>query len=102
MTEQALRKYMREQQRKWQLSHWKITLLLDSEISEERAGSIGWSTDYHAATIRVNPETPESEQLITIRHELLHLLLEGHKDCTGRRDPMYERALNILSAENVA
>jgi hypothetical protein len=92
------RRYAKHIQKKWRLTDWKLEVKHDDSLAANgEEGCIEWNTDYKTATITLVSESRSEKQIKeTIRHELLHLLLEGHKDCR-ERDPMFEFGLNLIS-----
>ena len=103
MTDRCIRAYVKKGASIMRLSHWSITVkILDCVNSSvgssvgEAYGVIDWFTDEHTATIYLRRGMSNLNTKATIRHELLHLRLEGHKVC--QQDcPMYEFAINIIA-----
>lgn len=97
MTVAQVRRYAKHIQKKFRLTDWKIVVKFDNTLEQNgEEGCIEWSTDYKTASIKLVADRTDSQIKETIRHEFLHLLLEGHKDCRDR-DPMFEFGLNLLS-----
>lgn len=73
-----------------------VKQLPDSDVAQ-----CWWHTDERRAVIslmRNQKYRPDKRTIeTTVIHEVLHLLLEGHDDIDGLRDPQYESALNRLS-----
>lgn len=62
-------------------------------------GFIQWppAPEYKEAFMTLNRAFSDDDIKATIRHELLHLLLEAHKPMTGKYDKEYEFGLNTLA-----
>lgn len=95
MTIPELQQYADELKHAWRLAHWRITVVEQPKTDEHLCGSITWSIEYRTATVSIDTSKPDLKG--TMKHELLHLRLEGHKPNPGRYDPHYEHALNVLS-----
>jgi hypothetical protein len=100
--------------REWQpllgLAGWDIKVrwakavdFEEGSIDQDCAGSIMWQTEYKSATLLLNKAHIEDyhEMDTTLVHELLHLLLEGNRPHTGKYDPLYEHALNVIAEQLV-
>lgn len=99
LTKAQINTLVRRWQKKFGLADWKITVnVIPAEELNGCAGTLEWETEYHAATMTLAAELPKPDLEETVVHELLHLLLEGHKSANSRYDAMYERGLNTLSA----
>lgn len=85
--------------KKLRLQNWDIKfVLVDAEGLNGCAGTLEWQTEYHSATMHLARELERPDMEETIIHELLHLLLEGHKNPVHRDVPLYESGLNTLSS----
>lgn len=63
------------------------------EMPHTYEGLACWSTEEAKCLILISPKSPDRER--TLKHELLHLRLEGHQD-PKKYDDQYERAINAL------
>lgn len=52
------------------------------------------SPEYQACKIMIAPGEPEE----TLVHEILHIILDGHKADRDEYDPMHERAINKMAS----
>lgn len=96
MTLKELRKAIKIWQPKLGLDNWTITVLIGKDedmAGEEYIGHCFWKPEYAEATIMVR----KGANLHVLVHEAVHLLLEGHLVQPKRYDPLYERAINILT-----
>ena len=71
---------------------------------EESLGHAYWTPEYKTAVIKIlNPDDPEEDEQDverTLVHELLHIMLQGHRimdEVTKVYDPIFEAALNVLA-----
>ena len=71
---------------------------------EEALGVAYWTPEYKTAVVKIlNPDNPEEDEQDverTLVHELLHIMLQGHRtmdDVTKTYDPAFEAALNVLA-----
>lgn len=104
MTLKQCQAYVADYQERFKLGRWEIetrwaTTKECNDNGVELCGFITWSKqiEYPSALIRLNKQFCQGDIEQTIIHELLHLLLEGHKTKQRKYDPHYECALNILS-----
>lgn len=100
MTTVQLRKFCKEMQSRLGLSEWKISIRFSKECDMaggEYAGHAFWKPEYREGEILVLRVQDEYEIKHTVCHELIHILLENHRDRPKRYDPMYERGLNALA-----
>lgn len=78
------------------LREWSITLQwLTPKEAREFHGLCAWSVEDLTATIKLWQRSPKLEA--TLVHELLHLVLQGHREYETY-DPTLERAINRISA----
>lgn len=88
------------------LGHWGIDLAVhpgDEMQGRDAAVSAQAEYDHAVMALREPTELQPVDVEESIVHELLHVLLEGHKNLATSADsetydPMYERGLNVLSA----
>lgn len=85
------------------LADWAIegTFVKETQ-SPDTCAEISWQPEWKEATICFRKEqhllkTGRSMDHFIV-HELLHLLLEGHKPITTEYDPSYEAALNTIAS----
>lgn len=98
-------KRLRTLAKKWivalRLTDWEIDfeLVANTEDLDECAGTCVWQPEYKTAMIKIAGDQPPGEIEETLIHELLHVVLEGHKPLTQtyKYDAMYERGLNVIS-----
>jgi len=71
---------------------------------EEALGVAYWTPEYKTAVIKIlDPEKLEEDNTDverTLVHELLHIMLQGHRtmdEVTKVYDPTFEAALNVLA-----
>lgn len=102
MTTRELKKRVYDWQVVLGLSEWKITakFVKKTEIPNAVAET-GWQPEWKEAEInfrfsRYIALTGRSVDHFIV-HELLHILLEGHKEPRKGYDPLYEAAINIIS-----
>ena len=97
---EPLEAYTLNQAKKLGLAHWTITLTVQDDLKveeEECCGACSWATERHTCIIYVDSELTDDEKRATIRHELVHLRLEGHRTHDPETyDPMYEFGINKL------
>jgi hypothetical protein len=92
------------------LGHWKIEAAFQSgEDMGGRDAAVTAQAEYDQAVMAVRQPTDSQPVDVeeSVVHELLHVLLEGHKNLTNSThedtyDPMYERGLNVLAGLLVA
>lgn len=106
MTIRELRKCAHGWQVALGLTEWKLTVAWGKpaadpnparlEMSEDCEGNAWWFTEDSHALILIRRRCTEPEE--TLVHELLHVLIEGHRAAPARYDPLYERAINKLTA----
>jgi hypothetical protein len=97
----------KEWQEALKLGNWTITVRwgtkkeLTQSVDGTNAvcdGCIWWgNAEYKQAEIALNRNMTYGDIVKTIKHELLHLRLEGHKQQGGKYDKEYEFGLNCLS-----
>lgn len=95
MTIRQIRRLIPFWQEVLNLREWKITIRFGTD--EEMVDSLGlnyYSVEELQSTILI--ARGEGEE--TVVHELLHLVLDGHKTYDGMYDPMHERSINRLAA----
>lgn len=88
------------------LGHWDIDLAVhpgDEMQGRDAAVSAQAEYDHAVMALREPTELQPVDMEESIVHELLHVLLEGHKNlatssASESYDPMYERGLNVLAA----
>lgn len=88
------------------LGHWGIDLAVhpgDEMLGRDAAVSAQAEYDYAVMALREPTELQPVDVEESIVHELLHVLLEGHKNLATSADsetydPMYERGLNVLAS----
>lgn len=93
--------------RYWQtilgLTEWEITEVrwFARDETDELDGDNNYFAEGLKSKIRLRREQSDDDLEETIVHELLHLMIDGHKDITavigGNYDAMHERALNRLA-----
>lgn len=99
MTQEAVEEYTARAAEKLRLSHWNITVeLVDRVDSEESFGNCQWFTEGHVCTIRVKKQQPVAMIRQTIRHELIHLRLQGFKTHSGEYSEMYEFGIDVIAS----
>lgn len=100
LTKAQINALIKKWQTKLRLQNWNIKLTLADTVDDLKgnAGMMDWQTEYHSATIYLVRELPRRDMEETVIHELLHLLLEGHKNPVCKDLPLYESGLNTLSA----
>lgn len=107
MTKRELNSIVKSWQNRLDLQDWKIRAHWKpkSEMLEDDGGycmgKVLYSPEYGSADIYVLRELDREEGdgiEDDIVHELLHILLEGHK-APGPYDARFERALNVLARE---
>ena len=81
----------------------QVSFAPESEM-EEALGVAYWTPEYKTAVIKIlapdNPEDDEQDVERTLVHELLHIMMQGHRtmdDVTKTYDPAFEAALNVLA-----
>lgn len=92
------------------LGHWDINVAFQSgEDMGGKDAAVTAQAEYDHVVMSVRQPTDEQPVDIeeSVVHELLHVLLEGHKNLATSSvddsyDPMYERGLNVLSTLLVA
>lgn len=82
---------------------WKITLkwgTSDDLVQDglECSAICDIKPEYQTATIYLDKTHFGDELEADLIHELLHVLVDGHKPQSGDYDPMHERAINKLQA----
>jgi len=101
-----LRKVCREYQIKLRLMEWDIRVGWGREVDDpdywagemdrDCEGNAWWSVEERRAIILLAKGS--SAPLETLKHELLHLRLEGHHDASKKRyDEHYEWGLNAIA-----
>lgn len=98
MTLAEIRRYCAEQQVRLGLHQWKVYLRWMSpvEINEEELhGFVVWSPEEQTAVIGINRKTPLLKD--TVRHELLHIRLDGHGPMPGKYCIQKEIVINALT-----
>lgn len=106
MTIRDLRKACKDYQNKLRLTEWQIRVVWGrvcdqpdywaGEMDRDCEGNAWWSVEERRAIILLAraSRTP----LETLKHELLHLRLEGHHDPAKKRyDEHYEWGLNAIA-----
>ncbi len=105
MTITALRKSAVEWRDKLGLSEWTIHVawgnpvdgdpdLEKGEMSRGCVGNTWWHTEESRAVIVLH----RGQGLDTLIHEMLHIRIEGHRAYPLKYDPLYERAINCITA----
>lgn len=92
------------------LGHWTVNVEFQSgEDMGGRDAAVSAQAEYDTANMVVRQPTEGQPVDVeeSVVHELLHVLLEGHKNLAissheESYDPMYERGLNVLSSLLVA
>lgn len=81
----------------------QISFAPESEM-DEALGVAYWTPEYKTAVIKIlDPEKLEEDDTDverTLVHELLHIMLQGHRtmdEVTKIYDPTFEAALNVLA-----
>ena len=110
MTTRSLRSLKTKLCKVLNLLDWKITVSFSDEIESaaikqdqcsDSVASVVWNEAHKTATIKILPEEILIKDGYTVReallHELLHILIEGHKPATPDIDLNIERALNQLA-----
>lgn len=100
-----LRVLAKEWQAKLGLTEWEIKVawgkLSDSpdpakyEMYPDCEGNTWWFTEDFRVIILIRKGCEDLEG--TLVHELLHVLIEGHRTAPAKYDPLYERAINKLT-----
>lgn len=78
-------------------THFRVVRKLKTPEGTPLYGLSEWFTEERSALISVNSELNEDDTGTTLVHELLHLVLEGHKPVQTKYDANYELALNRLA-----
>jgi Zn-dependent peptidase ImmA (M78 family) len=76
----------------------------NSKDLDDCDGQARWKTEYKHVVIHLASDQNDKELEETLVHELIHVLLEAHKNEPKNRryDPLYERGLNVLSENLVS
>lgn len=104
MTQRQLNKLVKTWAHRLGIDDWKITTLFKSEYEMgENEGLCYYYTEYRRAEIHILRECDREEGCDSIEntvvHELLHIVLEGHKPrLEGQYDAMFERGLNVIAS----
>lgn len=78
------------------LPEWTIAIAWGSKREMgDAVGTCVWSPEEMVADIRLARRQDNPEQ--TIIHELIHVVLDGHKAMNGKYNEMQERAINRLA-----
>lgn len=94
MTRAQIAKQCKYWQRRLGLREWSITVEIVSKTNMPKVlGTCRWSTEETSALIELREDADES----TLVHELLHLVIDGHK-VYKRYSPPTERAINRIAA----
>lgn len=75
------------------LREWKISVQWGASRSTH--GECTWKAEELVATVWVNKYSPGKENILI--HELLHIVLQGHRECEGRASVELERAINRIA-----
>lgn len=100
MTLEECQAYAEEIQKKLRLRDWNVTVFfLSKKQAKSIHGNCEWVVFDKSAKLGLRKkEKSDSITKWTIRHELCHLLLEGHKPCPdGNSDEQYEFGLDLLA-----
>jgi hypothetical protein len=88
------------------LGEWDIRVRWSRqrELPDDEWGSMLWNPDTATAIMVINrgARLTTAEIRSTVVHELLHVTLQGHRDHTGVREPMFERGLNRIAGAILA
>jgi hypothetical protein len=77
-------------------SRIKFQVYRKSDMTDD--GNSDWHSEERTANVWVNHSMDDYERACTtILHELLHIVIEGHKPWCGKYDVQYEFALNRLA-----
>lgn len=100
---------LRQLTKKWidilELGEWKGRVKVNWGTEEELKNAEGdaldgvniFSTERRLSEVFINPELEDHQIIETLVHELLHLVVDGHKNSLGEYDAMHERALDRLA-----
>lgn len=97
---QRVQRLLKLWQKRLELTEWKIELKLLPEAADDCWGQIEWFADSREATMQITRDLGPWQLETTVVHELLHILLQGHRDYEGY-DVNDERAINTLAARLV-
>lgn len=78
---------------------WRGKIRLHWGRKREMGDAVGlcvWCPEYATADIALLRGSADLEE--TVVHEVLHVVLEGHREETVEYSPMYERGLNRIAA----
>lgn len=102
MTTRQLKKRVADWQVVLGLSEWKIDAKFVKKTEIKNAiAETGWQPEWKEATVHFRSSayiklTGRSVDHFIV-HELLHLLLEGHREPRSGYDPLYEAAINVIA-----
>lgn len=92
-------------QSKLGLNDWKIRLkwgkaseLYSDQDGAKLYGFVYWDNTRKKAWITLNRDYPRDEIIETIKHELLHVRLEGHREEPLSVNSSYESSLDAIAA----
>lgn len=104
MTIHEARQILAEYQVLLDLGEWDIRLrwAKRGELEKEDMGAVRWCTDTAQADMFVRRDLGHQELRDTVVHELIHIVLQGHADHNGKRDPMFERGINRVATAILA
>lgn len=81
-------------QRQLNLPEWSVTVRWAGGEEARDLGTCWWYTEELRAEITIKPRSNEQE--LTVIHELLHLVIDGHKEWEGYNEDT-ERAINRIA-----
>lgn len=95
MTLHELRERMKYWQDRLNLREWKLTLQwMPARQAREFQGLCAWSVEELTAVVQIRRAQEDVEA--TLVHELLHIVLQGHKEYEDY-DLALERAINRIT-----
>lgn len=103
MTQRQLTKLTKTWAHRLGIGDWKISVkFMPAEDMEDDQGQCWYYPEYRRADIHIlrEQDTQEGDDSIeaAVVHELLHIVLEGHRPLEGGKyDAMFERGLNLIA-----
>lgn len=99
MTSRQLTKLGRRFLKRLEADEWLRGTQFKSRKLDDLYGLSEWFVEERCALITVHNALSDDDAGTTLVHELLHVVLEGHKPITahGKYDPNYELALNRIA-----
>jgi hypothetical protein len=99
MTSRELTRYGRRYLKRLQAEEWLRGTMFRVRNLDGLYGMSEWFVEERCALITVHRGLSHEDTMTTLIHEILHVVLEGHKPPTAhsKYDPNYELALNRLA-----